>query len=235
MKNGKEISQLLNALKFKINPDDLPEATHSVLIDFLKKEEAARTESRIRSHLASCGIPKHQIRTFDQFDWNYNPKTPKQDLLAFRQSSWIEQGANLVLIGDTGLGKSHIVKALCYDAIMKGHLAYCRSAFDFLSRIKKAPSLSSRIDYYGSSAVKVLCIDELDYSVHDKEDADILFQIIAKRNELLPTLITTNMPPKQWGTIFSGVAASAILDRLSCKGLFLSWEGKSYRGHIKRK
>jgi DNA replication protein DnaC len=235
MKNEKELSQLLTSLKCKINPELIPEQDYPVLIDFLTKETSARSECRITQLLATCGIPKHQIRTFDQFDWHYNAHFPKQEILSFRNSAWIEQGANLVLIGDSGLGKSHVVRALCHDAIMKGYSAYCRTAFDFLSRIKKAPSLSSRIEYFGSSAVRVLCIDEMDYSVHEKEDADILFQIIAKRNELLSTLITTNLPPKQWGSMFSGPVASAILDRLSCKGVFLTCEGKSYRSQIKRR
>jgi DNA replication protein DnaC len=235
MKNEKELLELLKSLNCKINPEHVPEKDYPVLIDFLKKEESARSEYRISRLLATCGIPKHQIKTFDQFDWNYNAHFPKQEIMTFRNSSWIEQGANLVLIGDSGLGKSHIVRALCHDAIMKGFSAYCRTAFDFLSRIKKSTSITSRIDYFGSSNIKVLCIDELDYSVHEKEDADILFQIIAKRNELLPTLITTNLPPKQWGAMFSGPVASAILDRLSCKGSFLTCEGRSYRSQIKRK
>ena len=235
MNNEKELHQLLFSLNCKINPEILPEQDYPVLIDFLKKETSARNDYRITRLLANCGIPKHQIKTFDQFDWHYNTHFPKQEILAFRNSSWIQQGANLVLIGDSGLGKSHIVRALCHDAIMKGYSAYCRTAFDFLSRIKKAISISSRIDYFGSSAIQVLCIDELDYSVHEKEDADILFQIIAKRNEILPTLITTNLAPKQWGSMFSGPVASAILDRLSCKGTFLTCEGRSYRSQIKRK
>jgi len=234
MKENQELFSLLKILNCKINPDDISSASNPVILDFLKKEEAARKQYRLQRLFASCGIPGQQMRTFEQFDWNFNPKIPKQDIMAFKNSNWIEQAANIVLIGDAGLGKSHIAKALCYDAILKGFSTYCIPAFDLISRIKKAPSISSKIDYYGS-AIKVLCLDELGYTVHQKEDADLIFQIISKRSELLPTIITTNLPPKQWGSVFSGPAASAILDRLSFKGLFLSWEGKSYRSHIKRK
>ena len=75
----------------------------------------------------------------------------------------------------------------------------------------------------------MLCIDELGYTYHQKEDNDILFQIISKRTEVLPTVVTTNLIPKQWGSIFSGAAASAILDRLSYHGRFITFEGRSYR------
>jgi hypothetical protein len=56
------------------------------------------------------------------------------------------------------------------------------------------------------------------------EDPDILFQVISKRSEMLPTIVTTNLPPKEWGAIFSGAAASAILDRLSFNGRFITFE-----------
>ena len=72
-------------------------------------------------------------------------------------------------------------------------------------------------------------IDELGYTYHKKEDTDTLFQIISKRNEILPTIVTTNLIPSHWGKVFVAVTASAILDRLSMNGRFITFEGKSYR------
>ena len=77
--------------------------------------------------------------------------------------------------------------------------------------------------------MRVLCIDELGYTYHKKDDTDSIFQIISKRSEILPTIVTTNLLPKEWGSIFSGAAASAILDRLSFNGRFITFEGRSYR------
>jgi len=96
-----------------------------------------------------------------------------------------------------------------------------------LDKSDKAYNPASRIDYYAK--VRVLCIDELGYIYHKKEDTDILFQIISKRNEILPTIVTTNLAPKEWDSIFSATAASAILDRLSFNGRFITFEGRSYR------
>ncbi len=168
-----------------------------------------------------------QVKTLAQFDWHFNPKIAKDDLLGFVNSRWIEQAFNLVLIGDTGLGKSHIASSLCYEAILQGYSSFFISAFDLCSRIKKAINPTFKIDYYAK--VRVLCIDEIGYTYHKKEDCDILFQIISKRTEILPTIVTTNLPPKQWGAIFSGSVASAILDRLSFNGKFITFEGRSYR------
>ena len=139
----------------------------------------------------------------------------------------VRSSTPFVLIGDTGLGKSHIAAAICYEAILRGYPTVCITAFDLVSRIHKAYNPASRIDYYAK--VRGLCIDELGYIYHKKEDTDILFQIISKRNEILPTIVTTNHAPKEWGSIFSATAASAILDRLSFNGRFITFEGRSYR------
>ncbi|MBI1871309.1 MAG: ATP-binding protein [Chlamydiae bacterium] len=111
---------------------------------------------------------------------------------------------------------------------MKGYSTYFITTFDLVSKVKKAVHPSNKIDYY-AKIIKVLCLDELGYVFHPKEDTDLIFQIISKRSESLPTIVTTNLAPKNWGSIFSGPAASAILDRLSYNGKFFTWEGRSYR------
>jgi DNA replication protein DnaC len=225
---------ILSELNCKLSADSIPEADIPGVCAFLEKEKEARRVVRLQRLLAGCGLNKHQLRTFDQLDWDFNPKMPRQEILAFRSSRWVDTAANLVLIGDVGIGKSHIAKALCYDAIQQGFSVYFATAFDLISKIKKAPSCSSKIEYYGK-ALTVLCIDELGYTVYQKEDMDILYQIVSKRCEMLPTIVTTNLLPKQWGSIFSGMAASAILDRLSANGQFLTWAGESYRARRQNK
>lgn len=233
MTNMHDLSQLLKNLGCKTSQKDIPVSMQDSVAAFLSQESLARQQYRMQRLLVSSGMQKQNIRTFEQFDWDFNPKTPKHDILAFRNSSWLENAGNLVLIGDAGIGKSHLAKALCYGAILKGFSAYFISTFDLVSKIKTATTPSRKIDYYGK-AVQVLCLDELGYTFHQKEDTDLIFQIISKRSELLPTIVTTNLSPKQWGSIFSGAAASGILDRLSSNGTFLAWEGKSYRLNKKK-
>jgi DNA replication protein DnaC len=230
MKHQAELQIIFKELGCKLSPESVSTGDSEAILNFLKQESEARKDHRLTRLFLSCGIPKHQIRSLEQLDWDFNSKIPKQEILAFRNSSWIEQAKNLVLIGDPGLGKTHIAKSLCHDAIRKGHSTYFISAFDLISKIKRANNPVNSIEHYGKN-IRVLCIDELGYTVHSKEDTDILFQIFSKRSENLPTLLTTNLSPKNWGAIFTGPAASAILDRLSDKGTFLAWEGKSYRVH----
>ena len=216
---------LLKELSLRIPLKEIKPDLYDTIYDFLSIEREYRKQYKIARLLRFSGIK--QIKTLNQFDWHFNPKVSKEEILSFHSSTWVENASNLVLIGDTGLGKSHIGSALCYEAILQGFSTMFITAFDLISKIKKSLNPSSKIDYY--SKLRVLCLDELDYTYHKKEDTDIIFQIISKRCEVLPTIVTTNLPPKEWGSIFSGAAASAILDRLSFNGRFITFEGRSYR------
>jgi DNA replication protein DnaC len=220
-----DLDFLLKELGCKAPAGEIPSDHRESVIGFLKMEVEYRRQYKIKRLLRMSGI--RHVKTLEQFDWHFNPKISKDDILTFVHSPWIENASNLVLIGDTGLGKSHIAAGICYEALLRGYPTACITAFDLVSRIHKAYNPSSKIDYYAK--VRVLCIDELGYTYHKKEDTDILFQIISKRNEILPTIVTTNLSPKDWGSIFSATAASAILDRLSFNGTFITFEGRSYR------
>ncbi len=220
-----DLESVLKELGCKTPADQIPSDRRDGILDFLKTEIEYRRQYKIKRLLSLSGI-KH-IKTLEQFDWHFNPKITKDDILTFVNSSWIENAFNLVLIGDTGLGKSHIATSICYEAVLRGYPTAFITAFDLVSRIHKARNPASKIDFYAK--VRVLCIDEIGYIYHKKEDTDILFQIISKRNEILPTIVTTNLAPKEWGSIFSATAASAILDRLSFNGRFITFEGRSYR------
>ncbi|HET6513639.1 MAG TPA: ATP-binding protein [Thermodesulfovibrionales bacterium] len=91
----------------------------------------------------------------------------------------------------------------------------------------RAKTLYSFVEFY--SKVHVLCLDELGYAMLTKEQADCIFQIISKRTEIGTTIVTTNLVPSQWGKVFDSVTASAILDRLTMNGRFITFEGRSYR------
>ncbi len=220
-----DLESLLKELGCRTPADEIAADRRDVILDFLKMEIEYRRQHKIKRLLSLSGI-KH-VKTLDQFDWHFNLKISKDDILTFVNSPWIENAFNLVLIGDTGLGKSHIAASICYEAVLRGYPTAFITAFDLVSRIHKAHNPASKIDFYAK--IRVLCIDEIGYIYHKKEDTDILFQIISKRNEILPTIVTTNLAPKEWGSIFSATAASAILDRLSFNGRFITFEGRSYR------
>jgi DNA replication protein DnaC len=138
------LESLLKELGCKTPADEISSDRRDTIQDFLKMEIEYRRQHKIKRLLSMSGI-KH-LKTLDQFDWHFNPKISKDEIMTFVNSPWIEDAFNLVLIGDTGLGKSHIAAGLCYEAILRGYPTACITAFDLVSRIHKAYNPTSRID-----------------------------------------------------------------------------------------
>jgi hypothetical protein len=111
--------------------------------------------------------------------------------MEFMETDWLKKPSNLVLIGPSGVGKTHVVSAICYDAVTKGKQTVFLTLFDPRAKLTKARSAYNLIDYYAKAPV--LCVDEVGYVVATKEQADILFQIISKRVEIGTTIVTTNL------------------------------------------
>ena len=197
----------------------------SFLEQFLEEEAKLRQAKKIGYLLARSGIKR--VKTLGDFDWKFNPKIPRDKLMEFMVHPWLKNPCNLVLIGPAGVGKTHLVQALCHDAVMKGHQALFISLFDLMARISKANNLYNAIDFYAK--IPVLCLDEVGYAFPSKDQADAIFQVIAKRAESKTTIMTTNLVPSQWNKVFDATTATAILDRLTMNGTFLTMEGRSYR------
>jgi DNA replication protein DnaC len=192
---------------------------------FLEEEAKLRQAKKIGYLLARSGIKR--VKTIGDFDWKFNPKIPRDKLVEFMAHPWLKVPCNLVLIGPAGVGKTHLAQALCHDAVMKGHQALFISLFDLMAKISKAANLYNAIDFYAK--LPVLCLDEVGYAFPSKDQADAIFQVIAKRAETKTTIMTTNLVPSQWNKVFDATTATAILDRLTMNGTFLTMEGRSYR------
>jgi DNA replication protein DnaC len=228
----KEISQtMINATElwrhFKLlHPtESLSKEETGLLERFLGEEYRLRELKRVGRLMKRSGIQRLKLLT--EFDWTFNPKIPRDKLMEFVNTEWLKKPSNLVIIGPAGTGKTHVASALCHDAVTRGYPTIFISLFDLTAKIAKARNLYSLIDSYAK--VPVLCLDELGYVIPTKEQADSLFQILSKRTEVVTTIVTTNLVPSQWGKIFDTGTASAILDRLSMNGRFITFEGRSYR------
>lgn len=219
------LSDLCKRLKILTDPETLPEEERAFLHRFLEEEVKKREQKRIEYLMKMSGIKR--IKVMSDFDWTFNPKIPRDKVLELMNTDWLKKPCNLILIGPAGVGKTHMATALCHDALMKGQHTVFLTLFDLTAKLSKSKSLYGLIDYYAKA--QVLCIDELGYVIPTKEQADCLFQIISRRMEIGTTIITTNLVPSDWGKVFDTATASAILDRLSMNGRFLTFEGRSYR------
>ena len=128
-----DLESLLKELGCKTPADEIASDRRDVILDFLKMEIEYRRQHKIKRLLSMSGI-KH-VKTLDQFDCHFNLKISKDDILTFVNSPWIENAFNLVLIGDTGLGKSHIAASICYEAVLRGYPTAFITAFDLVAQM----------------------------------------------------------------------------------------------------
>ena len=218
-------SELWKYFKLLGDPDQLPKEDLAFLERFLAEQYQLKEKKRIQYLMRASGIKR--VKLLNDFDWTFNPKIPRDKIMEFLSTDWLKKPCHLVLIGPAGVGKSHIATAICHDAILKGIQTLFLSLFDLTAKLSKTKTLYTLIDFYAK--VPILCLDELGYVLPSKEQADAIFQIISKQTEVATTLVTTNLVPSDWGKIFDAVTATAILDRLSMNGRFITFEGRSYR------
>lgn len=219
------IQKIWEELKFRSDCNNFTDEQIKILLPVLKEEVSAREIKRIKSLMQRSGIKR--FKRLEDFDWKFNPQIPRNDIMAFNGGSW-NDAKNLVLIGPSGIGKTHLATGLCYNAIQSGIPTAFITCSDLIEKLKRSTSKYTMLQYY--STVKLLCIDELGYVFPTQEQANDLFQIISKRSELVSTIVTTNLVPANWGKIFEASTATAILDRLSLNGRFICvTDGDTYR------
>lgn len=171
-------------------------------------------------------------KTIDDFQWSWPKKINRLQIQNLFRLHFIASRTNVVLIGNVGLGKTHLSIALGHAACMSGHSVLFTTAIDIINTLTAAQSagqLKREIRRYVNPAV--LIVDELGYLPIDKHGADLLFQIISERYERAPIVITTNRAYKHWVQIFNNdsTLTSAILDRVMHHVDTVVIEGKSFR------
>ena len=200
------------------------------LLDHLVREELRfQSERRLRAALKRAAI--FPLSAIDTFDFDYPKEIDRALVLKAASLAFIADKTNVVFVGPSGVGKTHLANALGQLACLRGLRVRFTLATDLVNNLIAAQTrntLHRRLAAW--AAVDLLLIDELGYLAFDARGADLLYQVIVKRYQRTSTIITTNLPFKEWGKIFqSSAAASAIADRLVHRGILIRIAGKSRR------
>ena len=205
--------------------------SHAEFLARLVDGEAALRQDRARARrIRQARFPV--LKTLDQFDFTWPVKINRLAIRNLFRLKFIEDKANVLLVGGVGLGKSHLAIALGYAACEAGFRVRFTTAIDVINTLSAAHA-TGRIEAELKKYIRpdLLVMDELGYLPIDKHGADLLFQIISHRYERGSIVLTTNKAFKHWPSIFNNdsTLTSAILDRILHHAETLIIEGKSYR------
>lgn len=160
-----------------------------------------REQNMIYSMVKMGSFPHR--KEVDVFDFEFQPSINKQQSLDFISLRFLEQKENIVFLGPSGVGKTHLATSISIAAAKKRTSTYFIKCHDLLQNLKRAKienRLESRLKHY--TKYKLLIIDEIGYLPIDPEDAKLFFQLIDMRYEKRSTTLTTNVNFKSWDEVF---------------------------------
>jgi len=199
---------LAHATKSRIGPAETLESLVSV-------ERRARDATNLARRTKAAALGAFKPR--DRFDWAHPRKIDRALVERLFQLDFIDQGDNVLLRGQSGVGKTLLAKLLGAAALERGYsvrFSTLAAALADLLQQESMPAFERRIKRYVRP--DLLILDELGYLPCDSRAADLLYNIISRRHEQRATVITTNLAFKHWGTVFPGAACVvALVDRFA--------------------
>jgi DNA replication protein DnaC len=200
------------------------------LATLAEHEIAERGRRRIERHLAEARLPPG--KTLDTFDFDAVPMVSKAQVSALAAGDgWLGKGANLLLFGPPGGGKSHLAAALGLALVENGWRVFFTRTTDLVQKLQVARrELDLEAAINRLERFDLLILDDLAYVTKDQAETSVLFELISARYERRSMLITANQPFGEWGKVFPDPAMTlAAVDRLVHHSTILEMNVDSYR------
>ena len=200
------------------------------LDELLAEELVSRQENVIRRKLKAAGFPFPA--TLEQFDFALRPELKRAIMVRFFDSAFVEKAGSLILIGASGLGKTHLAVALGTKMVQLGYSARFVTAQQFANAVLSAPS-RAEVERVLQPLIKcdLLILDEFGYLSVEPRLGPALYELVSGRYQKRATVITSNKSLATWGELVGGDTAlmMAIIDRLLHQGEVFYLRGSSYR------
>jgi DNA replication protein DnaC len=209
--------------------------------DFLERvldaETRARHERKVATLMKLATMPA--VKTLEQFDWKDAAGAPKAQILELAHLAFVERAENVVVLGPSGVGKTHLALAIAHRALAAGHKVRFITAADLMLQLATAKSQGRLKEYFNRAVLgpKLLVVDEIGYLPFGREEATLFFNVVAKRYERGSMVLTSNLPFTQWAGAFADdqTLTAAMLDRLLHHAHIVQITGESYRLKDKRR
>lgn len=197
----------------------------------LSQEIQQRATRKQQMFTRMAGFPA--IKTLEDFDYDFAVGVPKSQVQELATLAFLERAENVILLGASGIGKTHIASALGYKATQSGLKTRFVSASDLVLQLSTAQRQGKYKSVMQRSVIapRLLIIDEIGYLPFDVSESKLLFEVVAKRYEKGSMILTSNLPFGQWDQTFANDTAltSAMLDRILHHSHVLQLKGESYR------
>ena len=192
-------------------------------------EEEERRARSLKRRLADARLG--EFKPLADFNWDWPRSCDRMAVEDLMSLNFLNEAANVVLVGPNGVGKSTIAANIAHRAVLEGHTVRFATAASMLGELAALDSdtlLQRKLRFYARQ--HLLVIDEVGYLSYSNRHADLLFNIVSSRTRQNSTIVTTNRPFSEWGEAFpNATCVVALVDRLVHNAEIIAIDGDSYR------